>query len=183
MKKEKIILKLEKHCTEKIYVRLTRSKGSFEAISTGFILDKSIDFILFQETDEFRILGYQIIPIDTIKHVRYNKNDKTVEKILKGEGLFSDVKIKYKIDLTDWKSIMNGIKNTNLTIISECEHPKLNSFCIGILKQIKRKSILIRYFNAQGVLDKENTKHKFKNITKLSFDDRYANVFSKYLIE
>ena len=78
---------------------------------------------------------------------------------------------------------MNGIKNTNLTIISECEHPKLNSFCIGILKQIKRKSILIRYFNAQGVLDKENTKHKFKNITKLSFDDRYANVFSKYLIE
>lgn len=73
MKKEKVIEKLGKHCSEKLYVRLTRKKGGFEGISTGFILDKSSDFILLQETDEFRVLGYQIIPIKTIKHVRYNK--------------------------------------------------------------------------------------------------------------
>ncbi len=181
MKKEKILKKIEKHYAEKLYGRLTRKKGGFEGITTGFILDKSADFILIQETDEFRILGYQIIPIKTIKHVRYNKNDKTYERILKAEGLLPE--LKYKIDLKDWNSICKGIKKTELTIISECEHPKLNFFCVGQLKQVNEKSISIRYFNAQGILDKENTKHKFEDITKLSFDDRYANVFSKYLTE
>ncbi|WP_412984890.1 hypothetical protein [Pontimicrobium sp. IMCC45349] len=181
MKKEKIIEKLEKHCAEKLYVRLTRKKGKFEGISTGFILEKSNDFILLQESDEFRILGYQVIPVNTIKHVRYNKNDKTYEQILKNENLMTFVKAKYKIDLTDWNSITNDIKKTGLTIISECEHPELNYFCIGQLKRVNKKSISIRYFNAQGILDKENTKHKFGDITKLSFDDHYANVFSKYV--
>ena len=183
MKKERIIEKLEKHCTEKLYVRLTRKKSKFEGISSGFILDKSIDFILLQEVDEFRILGYQIIPIETIKHVRYNKNDRTYERILKSEGLLNKVKIKYKIDLKNWNSIANDIKKTELTVISECEHPKQNYFCIGKLKRIHKKSISIRYFNAEGILDEKNTKHKFEDITKLSFDDHYANVFSKYLTE
>jgi hypothetical protein len=181
--KEKVIQKLEKHCSEKLYVRLTRKKGSFEGTTTGFILNKSSDFILFQETDEFRILGYQVIPIQTIKHVRYNKNDKTIERILKEEGLLNEVKAKYEVDLTDWNSIVKDIKATGLTIISECEHPKLDFFCIGHLKRINKKSISIRYFNAQGIMDKKNTKHNFEDITKLSFDDRYANVFSKYVTE
>ncbi len=183
MKKEKILEKIEKHFAEKLYVRLTRKKGGFEGISTGFILDKSNDFLLLQESDEFKILGYQIFPIETIKHVRYNKNDKTYERILSEEGLLTDVQSKYEIDLSSWTSICNDIKKTELPIISECEHPKLNYFCIGRLEKVNKKSISIRYFNAQGILDKKNTKHKFENITKLSFDDHYANVFSKYLVE
>ncbi len=183
MKKEKIIEKLDKHCKEKLYVRLTRKKGGYEGISTGYIVDKSNDFILLQESDEFRILGYQIIPINTIKHVRYNKNDKTYDNIIRQEKLFDKVKSKYKIDLSDWKSILTDIKKTGLTVISECEHPELNYFCIGNIMRINEKSLSIRYFNAQGFLDKKNTKHKFKDITKLSFDDHYANVFSKYVKE
>lgn len=168
------------HFAKKRYVRLTRKKGSFKEISTGFVLGKSKDFILIQETDEFRILGYQILPTETIKHVRFNKNDKTYESVLKEEGLLANVGLKHEIDLTNWKSIFSDIKKTGLTIISECEHPKIRSFCIGALKRINKKSISIRYFNAQGIYDKENTTNNFKNITKLSFDDHYANVFSKY---
>ncbi|MFD0963897.1 hypothetical protein [Pseudofulvibacter geojedonensis] len=183
MKKDTVLKKLKKHFENKTYARLTRKKGTFEGISTGFILNMSQDFILLQESDEFRILGYIIIPIKTIKHVRYNKNDKTYERILKLEGLLSNVKNKYNIELTNWNTISRDIMKTGLTIISECEHPSLNYFCIGHLKQINNKSIEINYFNAQGIFDKEYTKHKFKNITKLSFDDHYANVFSKYTIK
>ncbi len=183
MKKEKVIEKLKKHCTEKLYVRLTRRKGNFEGTTTGFILDISSDFILLQESDDFRVLGYQIIPIKTIKHVRYNKNDRTYERILREEGLMSEVISKHKINLTNWITITNDIKLTELTVISECEHPNLRYFCIGALQQVNKKSISIRYFDAEGILDKKNTKHSFKNITKLSFDDHYANIFSKYLTE
>ena len=180
MKKERIVEKLKFHLKEKRYARITRKKGYSEFISTGFILAVSDNFLLIQESDEFRILGYQIFPIETIKHVRYNKNDKTYQRILKKEGLYNKIGLKHRIDLTDWKSIFKSIKKTGLTVISECEHPEINSFCIGEIKRINQKSISIRYFNAQGIYDKENTKNKFKNITKLSFDDHYANVFSKY---
>ncbi len=182
MKKEKIYTKLNEHFAEKRYVRLTRRKGDFEGVTMGFIIDKSKDFIIVQETDDFRILGYQIIPIKTIKHVRFNKNDQTYERILKEEGLLSQVKSKHKIDLTNWSSIGKDLIKTKLTIISECEHPKQRYFCIGKLTQVNKKSLSIRYFNAQGIYDKKNTKHNFGDITKLSFDDHYANVFSKYVV-
>ncbi len=180
MKTEKIQQKLKEHYKKCKYIRLTRKKGGFEGISAGFILGKSDDFILLQESDEFRVLGYQIIPINTIKHVRYNHFDKAYEKILKQEGLLKKVQLKYKIDLTDWRSICKRIKKTGLTVISECEHPTIRSFCIGELKRVNKKSISIRYFDAAGIYDQENTINKFKDITKLSFDDHYANVFSKY---
>lgn len=181
MKKDKILERLALHQAEKRFTRLTRKMGTSEEISRGFILNSSKDFILLQETDDFTIRGYQIIPIKTIKHVRYNKSDKTYERILKDEGLLEQVKLKYKIDLTSWKTLSEDIKQTGLTIISECEHPDHNYFCIGELKRVNKNSISIRYFNAEGKLDKENTKHKFEEITKLSFDDHYANVFSKYV--
>lgn len=181
MRKDKVLEKLEKHFSQKRYARLTRKKGGFEEVSTGFILGKSESFILIQETDEFRILGYQVFPIDTIKHVRFNKNDKTYERILKEEGLLDKVELKYKIDLSDWQSICESVKKTGLTIISECEYPDIKSFCIGDLIRINKKFISIRHFNAQGIYDSENTTNDFKDITKLSFDDHYANVFSKYV--
>ncbi len=183
MKKEKIISMLQKHQTEKLYVRLTRKLGSFEKISTGFILDQSDDFILLQESDEFMILGYQIIPIKTIVHVRYNNYDQKYHQILVEEGLLNEVQSKYIINLNDWFTLCNDIKKTGLTVTSECEHPKLQYFCIGELKKVNKKSISIRYFEATGKLDKKNTKNLYEHITKLSFDDRYANIFSKYLTE
>lgn len=180
MKKKKVFKKLEEHFKTRTYVQLKRKKGGFQSNSRGFILGMSKNFILIQETDEFRILGYQIFPIKTIKHVRYNKNDQTYERILKEEGLLEELGLKYDIDLTDWQTICESIQKTGLTIISECEHPDIDSFCIGDLKGFNKKSISIRYFNAQGIYDEEDTLNDFKNITKLCFDDRYANVFSKY---
>ena len=183
MKKSKILKKIERHALLKRYTRLTREIGGNLEISSGFILDVSTDFILLQESEEFRIMGFQIIPIYTITHVRYNKNDKAYEHILKAEGLYDLVQMKYKVDLTSWTSICRDIQKTELTIISECERPDMDYFCIGELKRVNKKSISIRNFNAQGILDNENTEHKFSDITKLSFDDHYANVFSKYTIE
>ncbi len=183
MKKEKVIAKLEKHLSEKRYVRLTRKKGDFDGISTGFVLAKSDDFILLQETDDFRILGFHIFPIDTIIHVRYNEVDKTYERILKEEKLLDSVRIKYTVDLTDWSSIATDLKNTGLSVVSECEDPEIQSFCIGPIEKVNKKSIAIKYFNALGIFDEKSIKNKFKNITKLSFDDHYANVFSKYVKE
>ena len=87
MKRKKIEERINHHYENKLYVRLTRSAGNFEGISTGFIIDKSDKFIQLQETNDFKLINYQIIPIRTISHVRNNKNDKTLHKILKAEKI------------------------------------------------------------------------------------------------
>jgi hypothetical protein len=180
MKKRTIQKQLKKHLSHKRYVRLTRTIGNESHISTGILLSKSKDFILIQETNNFKVLGYQIFPIQTISHVRYIDYDKTIERILKSEGQYAKAKLKYNINLKNWKTICNDIQNTGLPIISECEHPNIESFCIGKLMTVNKKSISIKYFNANGIYDKKNTKNHFKNITRLSINDRYADVFSKY---
>ena len=183
MTKKEVKKNLELRSKNNGFVRLTRKSGKFRGITRGLILKISDDFILLQETDDFRILGYMIIPIKTIIDVRFNNDDRTYETILKKEGLLKKLKPKYKIDLTSWMTICDDIKKTGLTIISECENPKQDYFCIGKLQKINKATISIRYFNAEGILDKEDTKHKYSEITKLSFDDHYANVFSKYIKE
>ena len=40
--------------------------------------------------------------------------------------------------------------------------------------------ISIQYFDAQGFLDDKNTKHKFNEITSVTFEDRYSRMFSKH---
>lgn len=180
MKKQTIQKQLKKYVSHKRYIRLTRTIGNSSYISNGILLSKSKHFILIQETNDFRILGYHIFPLHTISHVRHNKFDKTVERILKSEGEYAKAKLKYTINLKNWKTIFTDIKETGLPIISECEHHKIKSFCIGKLMAVNKKSISVKYFDATGSYDKRNTKDYFKNITKVSFNDRYADVFSKY---
>ncbi len=175
--------KLKKHYSEKLYTKLTRVFGDSEESSCGYILNVSSELILFRESDDFKLLAYQIIPIDSIAKVRYNKSDKTYQRIMLSEGLVDQLELKYTIDITNWKTACKDVKKTKLTIISECEHPELEFFCIGELKRVNEKSISIRYFDSTGLLDTTNTIHDYEDITKLSFDDHYANVFSKYVRE
>ena len=51
MKQKAILKKLEYHFQRKKLVRLTRKKGDFLNVKTGFIVDKSDDFILLLESD------------------------------------------------------------------------------------------------------------------------------------
>ena len=181
MKKSKVKSKLEKHLRDKTYTRLTRKAGMNEHISTGYILGMSDELVLIQETDDFRAEGYQLFPLSSIKHVRYNKFDKTAHRILTNEGIKDTIGLKYDVDLSSWKTAAEDLMKTELCVISECEHEDQEYFCIGQIKEVGNKSLSIQYFNPEGILDEFNTKHKFKHITKLSFDDQYANVFFKYV--
>lgn len=180
----KIQKKIERNYREKRFSRITRKISKKEiAINRGYILDYSNDFILMQEESDFMLLGFWIFESSKITNFRYNKNDKYYDKILESEGLKNDLKIKTKVNLENWETIFISLKKAKKHIIVECENPKIDEFIIGEIINIKPKSVSILYFNAEGVLDKKPTEVKFKNITKVTFDDRYIDIFSKYLRE
>jgi hypothetical protein len=142
----------------------------------------SKDFLLIQKEEEFYLNGYAIIRKDHFDSMRCNKFDKTYKRILKGEGIFDkDYGIKNKIELKDWKTIFENLKKLDHHVIVECEDLKESLFVIGPIKKINKDSVGIQYYSPTGLLDKKPTTVKYKDITIVKFDDRYINVFKKYL--
>jgi len=67
---------LKHHFSDRKYARITRkiSKNKTE-ISRGYIRDWNEKFVLIQESDNFRILGLNLIEKSSIIEIRYNEND------------------------------------------------------------------------------------------------------------
>jgi len=174
--------KIQQYLDSKSHVKIVRAIGDNNEKNTrGYILNFSSDFLLLQETDNFQLMGYVIMPISKIKKIKCGKNEKYYTKIMKWEGEAEKTGINYKIDLNDWQSMLNSVKNTNLNVIVECEAPDIDTFTIGPILKITRKKVYILYFDAAGYIDEDPVKINFDDITKLTFDDRYINIFSKYL--
>lgn len=176
--------KIERQFRERHFSRITRKTSKYgEAINRGYIVDYSDIFIIFQETEDFKLLGFSIFPIKSLKKIRYNNYDKYYDNIMDWEHQKQNLGIKTKVDLSNWKSIFETLRQKEINVIVECENPDVYAFTIGPVVKITDRSVHIRYFNAEGIFDKKPTKIKFKNISKVVFGDRYIDIFSKYLRE
>lgn len=177
-----ILKKIKEQFENKRYSKIIRNIGGGSQVYTnGFILGYNANFILVQETDDFELSGYVILLVGDIKKIRFNKYDKYYQKIMLLEGKLENVGIDYKIDLSTLKTAFESIQMQQLNVIVECEHPDVESFTIGPIKKISKTKVSIQNFDPAGFLDKELTTIDFKKITRINFDDRYANVFGKYL--
>ena len=166
------------------FARITRRVAKdWDEISRGYIVDFSKDFVVIQECDDFRLLGFNILPITDFKSIRFNNNDKYYDKIMSLENEKENIGIKTKVDLSDWKNVFKSLRTNKKNVIIECENPEIGTFTIGPIKRITDKNVFIQYFNASGFLDEKLTKIEFENITKIMFDDRYIDIFSKYTKE
>lgn len=173
--------KIEDCKNKQKYVHLTRARGDFHETDRGYILDYTTDFLLLQTTDDFALNGYSIFPFDTIREVRHNKYDNFYDKIMKWENQKNKIGIAYHIDITSWLTVFQTLKKTKLTVTIECEEPHLDYFCIGTLQKVGTKKVDTFYFSPDGIVDEKPTMTEYNNITKVSFDDRYANILTKYV--
>jgi len=173
---------IQDYIRKKEIVKIFRTVTDGEANIHGFILEMSNDFLLIQTELEFYLNGYAVIRKDHFDSLRCNKFDKAFKKILTKEGIVkSDYGISKKIHLKNWQTIFASLKSHDLHIILECEDLKEPVFLIGPIKKVNNKSVSIQYYDPSGKLDKTATKVNYKDITLVKFDDRYLNVFRKYL--
>lgn len=174
---EKLLLR--KKNKERVQITREVAKGTLK-ITNGYILDFS-DLVLIHESDDFKIDGYVIIPVEQIKKVRFNKSDKHFDMMLKKESIADRVGIKYSVDLKDWPSAFKSLQSHSKSVIIECEHPEVDTFSIGPIEKVKRKHIHINNFDVAGYLDNEATLINYQSITCVAFDREYINIFSRYL--
>lgn len=174
--------KIKEHFENKKYCQITRatSDSSVEK-SSGYIVDYSDSLVVLHEIHDFDFIGFNVLPTNLIKEIRYNRADKYFDKILTWEGAKEKIGSRHQLDLSNWSSLFKSLKKSGLIIIVECETAEINPFNIGPITKIAKDLVYIQYFDATGLLDEKPTAISFENITKVQFDARYINVFGKYL--
>lgn len=184
MSNKKLKKTIESHVKNKNYVQVSRGFKSetFDFIK-GYIVAYSDDFIIIANIYEFTFSGFNCIPIGTITNIRRNKNDKYYGMIFETESPKKFKKITKKqnsIDISSLESIFTNLEDNEECVIVECERKKHSYFSIGHILKISSKSVMIEYFNAQGIIE-EPIKEKLKQITKITYKDTYSNTFEKYI--
>jgi len=177
---KKVAKQLQKFIDNQDVVKIERDVTIGEADISGIIVQKSKNFLLIHDVEEFRFNGYALLKMDHIETLHCNKFQKIYYNILKKEGILKK-KSKQKLKLSNWKSVFSDLVGKDIHVIVECEDLKNPTFTIGPIVKITSKSVSVRNYDAFGKLDKIPTKINFKDITLVRFGDRYSTIFRKYL--
>ena len=176
--------KLKKHIKRKDFVKIYRKGIEGDADIHGFILQINKDFLLIQVEEEFTLNGYVIIRKDSFDSIRLSETEIFQRKILDKEGILkSDYGINAEINIESWSTIFKDLRQKDYFAIVECEDLKTPAFAIGEISKTSNKSVGIRYFSPQGIIDEKTTKIKYKEITLVKFDNLYTKMYRKYLRE
>ena len=137
-------------------------------------------FFLCAEQDDFLIDGFTIRRFSDMTKVQI-ENGKRVE-IIKSEGLLDGV-FPPEIDLTDWHSVFLSLQKRNKNIIVEKEslYDDEWEYAIGYIEKVMKNKIVFRHFDAEGIWQDTPYEIPFSQITSVTFDSRYVEIFSKYV--
>jgi len=172
---------LKEYCGERKYVLLTRKVGKVNKAERGYIISYSKDFVLFQASEDFKVSGYFVFNTNNIVSVKHDAYEKHYDKIMILRKEFQKIGITYEINLANWISVLKSIQSRKLAVVIELKEIESPPFLnMGSIKNIDQSAVYIQRFNEQGIIDEIVTPIYFKHITKITFDTKYINVFSKY---
>ncbi len=78
-----ILDKIKFHYDNKKFARVTRQVADdCTKISRGYIVDYSENFIILQETDDFKVFSFLALPVLQITDIRFNSHDKFYDKVM-----------------------------------------------------------------------------------------------------
>ena len=130
--------------------------------------------------DDFIFDGFRISRFRDVKAIRI-KNDKC-DEIVRSEGLLNNPSLP-KINLENWQTVFNDLKKIGKNIIDEyeTEEGKDDNFTIGKIERVYKDCLYMYYFDADGLWDAELYRIPYTEVTSVTFNSRYVNVFSKYI--
>lgn len=176
-----VIDKLQSLLTDRHLARIARSCVS-SVNGYYFVLAISPTLVLLQNEEEFLLNGYSIVNLADITAVRSSRTERFHERMLRAESVSPRLPAA-SIDLTDWRSALKSLQAYGKNLIIECEvgDEDLDEFYIGRIEKLNRSSVALRHFDALGQWDDEPTTIGYRDITRVRFDERYLDVYSKHL--
>ncbi len=180
MKRSEVIEILQQAIESRHQVKIDRDKINTETIHCIPLL-LGWNLLMIRFLDDFQPDGYMFLRTRDITFARSGESERFSEMILEKEGILSQLKEPSKIDLQNWGTVFKSLQALGRNIIIECEGIEEGEFYIGKIVEVNNKSVSLLYFNGVGEWDVEPTDILYEEITRVSFDNRYINIMSKYL--
>ena len=173
MKKTKIIKRLSDRIVPHRMCRVFMDHDG-DCYVNYFPVKVNEKFFLGAMEDDFQLDGFKICPIDRIKKVQ--PRDGKCLDINICEGVVDQLYTP-NVSMTGWKQIFRSLQRMNRYVMVDTE----NSLYVGAVVLIKKHSVILKQFDADGVWQDEPVKIRFKDIQSVTFGSRYVDVFSKYV--
>ena len=138
-----------------------------------YVLDFSDRLLLGVEEDDFLLDGFELRPLSVLQRLESKNN--MAAQIEQTLALRQTIEAP-KIDLADWQSAFRGLKALGRFLIIEGQ----SWFEIGVIRAVRKHSILFQDFNANGVWQKIH-KIPYDEITRVCFGDRYSTHWQAWL--
>jgi len=174
---KKKLLDIDEIIKRKLLVEYNR-KPFEKPMLFGFVLACNDEFTLIHEFDRsyFRLDGYCIFRNDSVKaYSVYDEESYFLNEVIR----FKKIRPKpvAKISIKSWAEILQTVSE-NFSLI-RIEREKINNKAcqIGKLKEVKKKSFTLEEVDTHADWD-GSFKYKFKDLTKVGFDDLYVNTLA-----
>lgn len=144
-------------------------------VQYGFPLAVGERLFLMAIDDDFILNGFTVRRLRDIYELGDRKG--IYQTIAEQEGLTNfDAP---DVDLTDWRSVFTSLQKLGKHIIVEREYEP-DFFRLGKIKSVGKDHVVLDHYDGDGIWQ-EPARIEYRVITSVTFDDRYANTFSKYV--
>ena len=163
---------------------ITIRREPLDPYSIGaFVVHVGIDLVLVQNVTDFSSDGYKVLRIGDISRIERGGSDKVYERILRSEGIVTEIAAPFKINLSNWRSAIGAINGQSRNMTIEDENPDDELFLIGRVTRLSLQSLSIRPFDPLARWELSDRVIPYSRITAVTFDDRYTTLYSKYVRE
>ena len=177
--------KIQKHIDKQQYVKvyLEESDGSAMTSFEGVIFEQNEKFILMCDTHDFDYDGLIILRKKDISKIRRSEFDKFVDMVLEKEDLkpqFIHNYTELDFHLGTWSKMFGALQIMEKAVIVDMLYGEDELFQLGSVSKVKPNSVVIDYISASGKYDLKPVVAKFKEITCVRIDSKYADLYYKY---
>jgi hypothetical protein len=180
MSQEQILGALRLAITEKHSVHIERNTPTKDDWN-GYPVALSNNFVLIRAIVDFSFDGFVILPLKDILSARCGERESFRDHVMRQEGTLKVLSEVPAVRLNSWRTILEDVKKNYQHAIIECEDEEEEcNFFIGPILGIAEKKVALRYFQVEGILEREATFVSLRTITALRFDQHYIRSFAKY---
>lgn len=144
-------------------------------VQYGFPLAVGEQLFLMAIDDDFLLNGFTVRRLRDIFELGDRKG--IYQSIAEQEGLTEfDAP---DVDITDWPRVFTSLQSLGKHIIVEREYEP-DFFRLGVIEAVAEDHVVLRHYDADGIWQEPLT-IPYREITSVTFDDRYASTFSSYV--
>ena len=145
----------------------------------GFVIGCSNEFTLIHQFDRdlFNLDGYCVFPNKDVKnHAVYDDESYFLSEVVRVNKLMP--KARSDISIVNWEEVVRTVGNKYRFLVVETERLHKNECYIGEVKEIRKKSFILRAVDTDASWYDTVDKYKYSDLTMIKFGGRYEETLA-----